>query len=156
MEQTPIGTAAQTLEELRACYASFLEALTQRSAVDVGEAFAFFISPYGNPRLSQTMDEFAPAVAGLAEGLAAQLTGCPPEDADALAVQALEQMLFYPMPRDAMLEFSLAALEGSAQPLLSFLAAQRRQELAERYAKRTKPRKMLPNQKKIWKALSRG
>ena len=43
---------------------------------------------------------------------------------------------------------------GFAAPLLPFLAPARRAELAERYRALTPPRKMLPNQKKLWKALS--
>ena len=38
--------------------------------------------------------------------------------------------------------------------LLPLLAPARRAELAERYRALTPPRKMLPNQKKLWKALS--
>ena len=63
-------------------------------------------------------------------------------------------MLLYPRPKDGATEFSLAAFEGFAAPLLPLLAPARRAELAERYRALTPPQKMLPNQKKLWKALS--
>ena len=42
------------------------------------------------------------------------------------------------------------ALEGSFGPAM----AQDRQALAQRYAQKTSPRRMMPNQKKLWKLLA--
>ena len=70
-------------------------------------------------------------------------------------VRALEQMLFYPKPADQRTEFTLLAFEGYAVPLVSLLTDGCRAEVAERYKKRTPPRRMMPNQKKLWRALTR-
>ena len=100
------------------------------------------------------MDAFAEELSVHVEALKTQLAACPAEEADRLAAQALELMLLYPRPKNGATEFSLAAFEGFAAPLLPLLAPARRAELAERYRALTPPRKMLPNQKKLWKALS--
>ena len=100
------------------------------------------------------VDAFAEELPVHVEALKTRLAACPAEEADRLATQALELMLLYPRPKDGATEFSLAAFEGFAAPLLPFLAPARRAELAERYRALTPPRKMLPNQKKLWKALS--
>ena len=63
-------------------------------------------------------------------------------------------MLFYPVPKDNTVAFSLSAFEGRAMALLPFLPPDKQREIASRYARRTTPRQMLPNQKKLWKALS--
>ena len=78
-----------------------------------------------------------------------------PEAADGFAAQVLELMLFYPQPADQHTAFSLLAFEGYAVPLVPHLAEKRRAEVAERYRKRNPPRRMLPNQKKLWRALTR-
>ena len=75
-------------------------------------------------------------------------------DAEELAALALEQLLFYPKAGDSTLDFSQMALEGRAQPLVAFLTPERRRSLAARYKKRTSPRMMMPNQKKLWEVLS--
>lgn len=56
------------------------------------------------------------------EALKTRLAALPAEEADRLATQALELMLLYPRPKDGATEFSLAAFEGFAAPLLPFLA----------------------------------
>ena len=75
-------------------------------------------------------------------------------DAEELAALALEQLLFYPKAGDSTLDFSQLAFEGRAQPLVAFLTPERRRSLAARYKKRTSPRMMMPNQKKLWEVLS--
>ena len=63
-------------------------------------------------------------------------------------------MLLYPGSKNGATEFSLAAFEGFAAPLLPLLAPARRAELAERYRALTRPGKMLPNQKSFGRLLS--
>ena len=82
------------------------------------------------------------------------LAGCPAEQADELAARALETILFYPLAGDNTLDFSQLAFEGRAHALLPFLTPDRKRALAARYKKRTPPRRMLPNQKKLWKELA--
>ena len=125
MESAAPQTPVQALEALQTAYTRFLDALPEARRASLGEA------------------------------MKTRLAACPAEEADRLATQALELMLLYPRPKDGATDFSLAAFEGFAAPLLPFLAPARRAELAERYRALTPPRKMLPNQKKLWKALSR-
>ena len=89
------------------------------------------------------------------DALSVLLAALPPEAADGFAAQALELMLFYPQPADQHTAFSLLAFEGYAVPLVPHLTEKRRAEVAERYRKRNPPRRMLPNQKKLWRALTR-
>ena len=148
--QTPV----QALEALQNAYSRFLDALPEARRASLGEAIGFFLHSDGNPKLGSLVDAFAEELPVHVEALKTQLAACPAEEADRLAAQALELMLLYPRPKNGATEFSLAAFEGFAAPLLPLLAPARRAELAERYRALTPPRKMLPNQKKLWKALS--
>ena len=76
------------------------------------------------------------------------------EEAVEPARQALELLLFYPRPGRLSEELVLVAFEGKGAALLPWLPAPVRAELAQRYRRRTPPGQMLPNQKKLWKALS--
>lgn len=142
MESAAPQTPVQALEALQNAYSRFLDALPEARRASLGEAIGFFLHMDG-----QLFSEGVHQTAQL--GIAVRA-----EEADRLATQALELMLLYPRPKDGATEFSLAAFEGFAAPLLPFLAPARRAELAERYRALTPPRKMLPNQKKLWKALS--
>ena len=149
-------TTAQALEALEACYQAFITKLEKSKASSVGEVMGNFFRAQGNPRVAYAVEEFDDLLTHQVAALAGLLEGCPAEEAAAVAVQALEQMLFYPIPRDRNTAFSLAAFEGRAQPLLPFLPPDKRREMASRYARRTPPRDMLPNQKKLWNTLSLG
>ena len=154
MESAAPQTPVQALEALQNAYSRFLDALPEARRASLGEAIGFFLRSDGNPKLGSLVDAFAEELPVHVEALKTRLAACPAEEADRLATQALELMLLYPRPKDGATEFSLAAFEGFAAPLLPFLAPARRAELAERYRALTPPRKMLPNQKKLWKALS--
>lgn len=154
MESAAPQTPVQALEALQNAYSRFLDALLEARRASLGEAIGFFLRSDGNPKLGSLVDAFAEELPVHVEALKTRLAACPAEEADRLATQALELMLLYPRPKDGATEFSLAAFEGFAAPLLPFLAPARRAELAERYRALTPPRKMLPNQKKLWKALS--
>ncbi len=154
MESAAPQTPVQALEALQNAYSRFLDALPEARRASLGEAIGFFLRSDGNPKLGSLVDAFAEELPVHVEALKTRLAACPAEEADRLAAQALELMLLYPRPKDGATEFSLAAFEGFAAPLLPFLAPARRAELAERYRALTPPRKMLPNQKKLWKALS--
>jgi len=154
MEETPIVSASQALEELRGCYEAFIHKLEECRAASMGEAMGFLFRSQGNPRVGYAVEEFNQVLISRVDTLGEQLAQCSPEEAGELTEQALELMLFYPQPKDNTISFSLTAFEGHALPLVPFLPEQARQEAARRYARRTPPRRMLPNQKKLWKALS--
>ena len=154
MEHTAPATPYQVLKDLETCYEEFRAALTQAKAANMGETIGFFFRGQGNPRVGEALARFDPRITALVETLAGLLASCPPEQASELAALALEQLLFYPKAGDSTLDFSQMALEGRAQPLLAFLTPERRLSLAARYKKRTPPRMMMPNQKKLWEALS--
>lgn len=154
MDQAQALTAPQALEELRGCYDAFIQKLEKSRASSVGEVMGRFFRSQGNPRVAYAVEEFDAIVTQHVAVLAGLLVDCPEEEAGELAAQALELMLFYPIPADSNIAFSLAAFEGRAQPLVVFLPPRLRQEAARRYAKRTPPRRMFPNQQKLWKELS--
>lgn len=155
MEGYAPASAAQALEELETCYRDFIEKLKKSKASSVGEVMGNFFRAQGNPRVSYAVEEFDAAMTERLAALTALLEGCPVEEACRLAAQALELMLFYPVPADSTVAFSLSAFEGRAVALLPFLSPDQQREAASRYARRTPPRRMLPNQEKLWKALAR-
>ena len=148
-------TPEQVLEDMRRGYARFVEGLEEARSTGMMELFSNYLRGDGNPRLNQLVDTFAQRLGGLVKALTTLLSGLTPEEADHFAAQALEQMLFYPQPDDQRTAFSLLAFEGYAVPLVPYLTEKRRAEVAERYRKRTPPRRMMPNQKKLWRALTR-
>lgn len=154
MEEHTPASAARALEELEACYRNFTEKLNKSKASSVGEVMGNFFRAQGNPRVSYAVEEFDAAMTERLTALTGLLEACPAEEARSLAAQALELMLFYPVPADRTVAFSLSAFEGRAIVLLPFLPPHTQREFASRYARRTTPRQMLPNQKKLWKALS--
>ena len=148
-------TPEQVLEDMRRGYARFAEGLEEARSTGMMELFSNYLRGDGNPRLNQLVDTFAQRLGGWVKALTTLLSGLTPEEADHFAAQALEQMLFYPQPDDQRTAFSLLAFEGYAVPLVPYLTEKRRAEVAERYRKRTPPRRMMPNQKKLWRALTR-
>lgn len=148
-------TPEQVLEDMRRGYARFVEGLEEARSAGMMELFSNYLRGDGNPRLNQLVDTFAQRLGGWVKALTTLLSGLTPEEADHFAAQALEQMLFYPQPDDQRTAFSLLAFEGYAVPLVPYLTEKRRAEVAERYRKRTPPRRMMPNQKKLWRALTR-
>ena len=148
-------TPEQVLEDMRRGYARFVEGLAEARSTGMMELFSNYLRGDGNPRLNQLVDTFAQRLGGWVKALTTLLSGLTPEEADHFAAQALEQMLFYPQPDDQRTAFSLLAFEGYAVPLVPYLTEKRRAEVAERYRKRTPPRRMMPNQKKLWRALAR-
>mgnify|MGYP005792884389 CR=1 FL=1 len=153
--QEAYETPEQVLEDMCSGYARFLEGLAEARSTGMMELFSNYLRGDGNPRLNQLVDTFAQRLGGWVKALTTLLSGLTPEEADHFAAQALEQMLFYPQPDDQRTAFSLLAFEGYAVPLVPYLTEKRRAEVAERYRKRTPPRRMMPNQKKLWKALTR-
>ena len=129
MESAAPQTPVQALEALQNAYSRFLDALPEARRASLGEAIGFFLRSDGNPKLGSLVDAFAEELPVHVEALKTRLAACPAEEADRLAAQALELMLLYPRPKDGATEFSLAAFEGFAAPLLPFLAPARRAEL---------------------------
>ena len=122
MESAAPQTPVQALEALQNAYSRFLDALPEARRASLGEAIGFFLRSDGNPKLGSLVDAFAEELPVHVEALKTRLAACPAEEADRLATQALELMLLYPRPKDGATEFSLAAFEGFAAPLLPFLA----------------------------------
>lgn len=151
MENTSV---AQALDDLRTCYGAFMEKLEKSRISSMGEAMGNLFRAQGNPRVSYAVEEFNDAVNSRVTALADLLGSAPADEAREATLLALEQILFYPLPADHTTAFSLAAFEGCALPLIPFLPPEQRWELGRRYARRTVPRKMLPNQKKVWSALT--
>ncbi len=151
MESAAPQTPVQALEALQNAYSRFLDALPEARRASLGEAIGFFLHSDGNPKLGSLVDAFAEELPVHVEALKTQLAACPAEEADRLAAQALELMLLYPRPKNGATEFSLAAFEGFAAPLLPLLAPARRAELAERYRALTPPGKTRPTQRSFWK-----
>ena len=148
-------TPEQVLEDMRRGYARYVEGLEEARSTGMMELFSNYLRGDGNPRVNQLVDGFAKALGQWMDALSVLLAALPPEAADGFAAQALELMLFYPQPADQHTAFSLLAFEGYAVPLVPYLTEKRRAEVAERYRKRTPPRRMMPNQKKLWRALTR-
>ena len=153
--QEAYETPEQVLEDMCSGYARFLEGLAEARSTGMMELFSNYLRGDGNPRLNQLVDTFAQRLGGWVKALTTLLSGLTPEEAYHFAAQALEQMLFYPQPDDQRTAFSLLAFEGYAVPLVPYLTEKRRAEVAERYRKRTPPRRMRPKQKKLWRALPR-
>lgn len=153
MEYTPAASAAQALEEIGRCYQDYIETLQHCRSNSFNEIMESLFRSQGNPKVAHAVEEFDGIITGRIAALAELLAQCPAEEAGQLALQALEQVLFYRVYKDTTISFSLAAFEGRAFPLLPFLSPEQRQEVAGRYARRTPPRRMLPNQKKLWKEL---
>ena len=153
--QEAYETPEQVLEDMCSGYARFLEGLAEARSTGMMELFSNYLRGDGNPRVNQLVDGFAKALGQWMDALSVLLAALPPEAADGFAAQVLELMLFYPQPADQHTAFSLLAFEGYAVPLVPDLAEKRRAEVAERYRKRNPPRRMLPNQKKLWRALTR-
>lgn len=147
-------TPEEVLEELRAGYRRYLEEVVERRGSAIGDAFSNLLRPEGNPRVNELVNTFAHTLPAWVEELAGLLAGETPEEADRLAGEALELMLFAPPPADRSLELYVAAFEGHAAPLLPFLEPSHCIRLSERYRRRNPPRRMLPCQKKLWKAMT--
>ncbi|MFQ7856302.1 MAG: hypothetical protein ACLRIS_15395 [Flavonifractor plautii] len=118
MESAAPQTPVQALEALQNAYSRFLDALPEARRASLGEAIGFLLRSDGNPKLGSLVDAFAEELPVHVEALKTRLAACPAEEADRLATQALELMLLYPRPKDGATEFSLAAFEGFAAPLL--------------------------------------
>ena len=154
METAKPATPYQALLDLEAAYTDFRKTLDWCRSISMGESVGNFLLGKGNPRVARALADFDPVVTGLTSTLAAMLADCPPEQADELASRALEIILFYPQIGDTTVDLSQTAFERRGEVLLPFLAPERRRALADRYRQRTPPRRMLPNQEKLWKALN--
>ena len=96
------------------------------------------------------LDELREEAEGLIAALLPLLEAAP-EDAGRCALAALETLLFYPLVKgDRARAMSLAALEGIAAPLLSYVPGAQLPALIRRYRKRTPPRLMFPVQKQLF------
>ena len=148
-------TPEQVLEDMRRGYARFVEGLEEARSTGMMELFSNYLRGDGNPRVNQLVDAFAQVLGGWVEALAALLPGLAPEEAGGDAGRARGPMRFFTQPAAPRTELPLLAFEGYAVPLVGLLTDGCRAEVAERYKKRTPPRRMMPNQKKLWRALTR-
>ena len=149
-------TPSEALKALENCYDALLEALPDaRQAEDTRGALSNLFSGHSyHPGLDAPMATYAPLLADHAAALAQAAQPQPGPEAQAAALRGLERLLFYPKPASPPEEFTLVAFEGNGLSLAPLLADQDRLDLARRYAKKTPPRRMMPNQKKLWKLLA--
>ena len=149
-------TPSEALKALENCYDALLEALPDaRQAEDTRGALSNLFSGHSyHPGLDALMDKYVPLLADHVAALAQAVQVQPGPEAQAAALRGLERLLFYPKPSSPPEEFTLVAFEGNGLSLAPLLADQDRLDLARRYAKKTPPRRMMPNQKKLWKLLA--
>ena len=149
-------TPSEALKALENCYDALLEALPDaRQAEDTRGALSNLFSGHSyHPGLDALMDKYVPLLADHVAALAQAVQAQPGPEAQAAALRGLERLLFYPKPASPPEEFTLVAFEGYGLPLAPLLSDQDRLDLAQRYAKKTPPRRMMPNQKKLWKLLA--
>ena len=149
-------TPSEALKALENCYDALLEALPDaRQAEDTRGALSNLFSGHSyHPGLDALMDKYVPLLADHVEALAQAVRAQPGPEAQAAALRGLERLLFYPKPASPPEEFTLVAFEGYGLPLGPLLSTEARRDLAQRYAKKTPPRRMMPNQKKLWKLLA--
>lgn len=149
-------TPSEALKALEDCYDALLEALPKaRQAEDPrGVLSSFFSGNSYHPGLDAILHDYGSRLSGHVEALVLAVQANPGPEAQAAALRGLERLLFYPKPASQPEEFTLVALEGSGLPLAPLLSPDARLDLAQRYGKKTPPRWMMPNQKKLWKLLS--
>ena len=149
-------TPSEALKALENCYDALLEALPDaRQAEDTRGALSNLFSGHSyHPGLDALMDKYVPLLADHVAALALAVQAQPGPEAQAAALRGLERLLFYPKPASPPEEFTLVAFEGYGLPLGPLLSPEDRLDLAQRYAKKTPPRRMMPNQKKLWKLLA--
>ena len=149
-------TPSEALKALENCYEALLEALPDaRQAEDTRGALSNLFSGHSyHPGLDALMDKYVPLLADHVAALAQAVRAQPGPEAQAAALRGLERLLFYPKPASPPEEFTLVAFEGNGLSLAPLLAPEDRLDLAQRYAKKTPPRRMMPNQKKLWKLLA--
>lgn len=149
-------TPSEALKALENCYDALLEALPDaRQAEDTRGALSNLFSGHSyHPGLDALMDKYVPLLADHVAALAQAVQAQPGPEAQAAALRGLERLLFYPKPASPPEEFTLVAFEGYGLPLGPLLSTEARLDLAQRYAKKTPPRRMMPNQKKLWKLLA--
>ena len=93
MDETPTVPTLPVLEELRACYGTFVEKLEKSRASSLGEVMGNYFRAQGNPRVTYAVEEFNETLNGHVAALANDLGSRPAEEAEALALEALEQIL---------------------------------------------------------------
>lgn len=156
MAMDTVLTPSEALKALEDCYDALLEALPDaRRAEDTRGALSNLFSGHSyHPGLDALMDKYVPLLSAHVAALAQAVQASPGPEAQAAALRGLERLLFYPKPSSPPEEFTLVALEGHGLPLAPLLSPEARLDLAQRYAKQTPPRRMMPNQKKLWKLLA--
>ena len=149
-------TPSEALKALENCYDALLETLPDaRQAEDTRGALSNLFSGHSyHPGLDALMDKYVPLLADHVAALAQAVQAQPGPEAQAAALRGLERLLFYPKPASPPEEFTLVAFEGYGLPLGPLLSTEARLDLAQRYAKKTPLRRMMPNQKKLWKLLA--
>lgn len=149
-------TPSEALKALEDCYDELLAALPDaRQAEDTRGVLSNIFSGHSyHPGLDALMDKYVPLLSGHVEALVLAVQAQPGPEAQAAALRGLERLLFYPKPASPPEEFTLVALEGHGLPLAPLLAPDAQRDLAQRYGKKTPPRRMMPNQKKLWKLLA--
>ena len=149
-------TPSEALKALEDCYDELLAALpdARRAEDPRGVLSSFFSGHSYHPGLDAILHDYGSRLSGYVEALVLAVQSNPGPEAQAAALRGLERLLFYPKPASPPEEFTLVAFEGHGLPLAPLLAPDAQRDLARRYGKKTPPRRMMPNQKKLWKLLA--
>lgn len=154
MDEIEILSPEEALTGLRDCYSNHMDLLLEaRTAGGLKESLLGWLGSGERKRArSAALDAFYQEALGRVEGLQVLLDEREEEAGD-WAAQAIEVILFYPPKLGRDLDLALAAIEGLADPLLDYLPRETAAEIMARYRKRTPPRMMLPNQRKLFERL---
>lgn len=154
MDETAERSPEELLEALRSCYCEHM--LRFAEANEAGGWRENLLGWLGNgvrkKARSDALSAFYEEAHALVEALDFALEERP-EQAGRCAAGAMEIILFYPLKQGRALDLALAAIEGLAEPLVPWLEPAAAAEIIARYRKRTPPRMMLPNQKKLFTQL---
>lgn len=155
MDEKEILSPEETLEALKNCYCEHM--LHFSEACEAGgwrETLSGWLGGggYRKKARADALNAFYEEAKELVATLCGTLEDCP-EQAGRCSASAMEIILFYPTKQGRALDLALAAIEGLAEPLVPCLEPGMAAEITERYRKRTPPRMMLPNQKKLFALL---
>ena len=141
----------ECMQGLRACYDAFLEQSAQAAVQQSGlrEVLANLL---GREKVQSGLTvELHQQVTLWMDRLNAALSACPPQQAAAIAEEALSLTLLYPVPAHQGAALSLISTEHLSRPLIDRLSKKQLEQLLEQYKKHAPPRRRLPNQDKLLK-----
>lgn len=146
-------TPGELVEELAGIYSEYLS-----SDPDEGKGFAELLSgwflPPGHSVSTPGDEQFVAGVARVVKELTAVLTKAPPDVQDGNARAALEIMIRPPVTHSSAQKLYFCAVQEQGAALAPFLKPQNREELRIIMREEENPRRQLPSQRALYKALS--